>query len=201
MKTRPILIFVTVLLVPVVGQAIPLPWDIGDAGSTHQEWYFNTDDNPAAPEVLLNPYGDSWAGTYEESGYEQPVWDNGVWRGELFEFGCYIPNQNCSNPYKDLWVEIGFRGEVLDSILIPSYGSAELISEVITGDDYKTLIAEWYIELNPEFEILAYTFCGIGSAYAEIDYMIVDTKCVPEPATICLLGLGSLALLRRQATM
>lgn len=203
MKKKPILIIVSMLLVPVIGQAAPLPWDIGDTGSTHQQWYFNTDDNPAAPEVMLNPYGNSLAGTYEEFGYEQPVWDNGVWRGELFEFGCYIPNLNCSDQYGDVWVEIGFRGEIMDSILIPSYdeetyGSAELISEVITGDDYKTLIAHWYIEINPQCEVLAYKFGGIGTADAELDYMIVDTMCAPEPATIYLLGLSSLALLCRR---
>ena len=48
------------------------------------------------------------------------------------------------------------------------------------------------IEPNPAFEIVR-----IDGAVM-VDEIVIDTICIPEPASLALLGLGGLALMRRR---
>ncbi len=181
-------------------------------GETHQEWTFDDDDNPAEPESDpdLNPYGTATAIIESGAGAAPPEWlldfagRAGVWQAEpLVELVMEVPNQMVDNPYKDIYVEIGFLGE-LDGFAVypvPFGGSMGLIRphevEVDPVNGWKKLIGWHRLEPNPGRERICYSFSGA----AAVDYVIVNTVCVPEPLTISLLGLGGLMLRRRRRTV
>lgn len=212
MKKEKLLLMLLAVAVPmfVVGPAWATPWwNRGDPGSTHQAWAFVGSDNPATPEVEGNPYGIALA-TISTGDFEpDPQWyDNllgrqGVWHAEsTVEILLEIPNQAVSNPEKEIYLEIDFLGELSNfaAYPVPFGGVVELISQEIeiVDTNWKKLTALWRVEPNPDLEFLCYSFSGIGGV--GVDYVIVDTICVPEPLTICLLGLGGL-LLRRRRTL
>jgi len=191
---------ITIIAVVVAlagGQAWALP------GETSQVWTFDDDDNPAVPEIDLNPYGPA---TATITGAAPPEWistllgRNGVWQTEGSEqIVLDVPNQMVPNPYKEIWIEIGFLGDLFDfSVLpIPVGGIVDETSRSIedTGAGWKKLTASYRIEPNPERELLCYMFSG---DIAAVDYVKVNTVCVPEPLTISLLGFGGLMVRRRR---
>ncbi|MHC4740214.1 MAG: hypothetical protein ACYS9Y_14995, partial [Planctomycetota bacterium] len=123
-----------------VSLALPTPnvwWDRADPGATYAEWGFDTGDNPALPENYDGPpgadppeaaitvTGDVYgtAGWYE-SGF---LGRDGVWHGDMAGVSLEIPNYPLPNQYKEIWVEVGFRGFLIDySIDDPPTGVAYL---------------------------------------------------------------------------
>ena len=179
------------------GQALALP------GETSQVWTFEDDDNPAVPEINLNPYGPA---TATITGAAPPEWistllgRDGVWQTEGSEqIVLNVPNQMVPNPYKEIWIEIGFLGDLTSFSVIPFPigGIVQETSRSIadTGDGWKKLMASYYIQPNPYWERLCYIFSG---DIAAVDYVKVYTVCVPEPLTISLLGFGGLMMWRRR---
>ncbi len=196
MKRRPTLIIVMAISICVTaGTSFAVPWDIGDSGSTHQEWFFNDTYNPSAPEVDLNPFGDPLALILDQN-HRIPVWTDGIWQADILTIEVYVPNLETVDLDGHIWIELGFQGEIIYRNIVPSSGTAELISEVVIPGANKTLISQWWIDPSPEYEVIAYKIAGTGLDKAELDYLIVDTiSYLPEPATICLLGLAALFLL------
>ena len=201
-----LLMLVVVMFVAGPAMAVPLGY-----GETHQEWTFDDDDNPAEPESDpdLNPYGTATA-AISGSG-APPEWVSswfereGVWQAEpLVQLVIEVPNQMVDNPYKEIYVEIGFLGE-LDGFAVypvPFGGSMGLIKphevEVVDPvNGWKKLIGWHRLEPNPGRERVCYSFSGA----AAVDYVKINTVCVPEPLTISLLGLGGLMLRRRRRTV
>jgi len=178
-------------------------------GETQQEWDFGDDANPAIPTLDANPFGTATATISGLPGGVPPEWifesssgRNGIWTSESrLEIILEVPNQMIRNPYKEIRLEIGFIGDLADfSVLpIPFGGSVELVSqEVEVVDDvtgWKKLTAMYVIEPNPDREVVYYSF---AAGVAAVDYVVVNTICVPEPLTISLLGLGGLILARRR---
>jgi len=203
------LLLMLVVVMFVAGPALAVPLGYGE---THQEWTFDDDDNPAEPESDpdLNPYGRAEAIIESGTGAAPPEWllnfagRTGVWQAEpLVELTIEVPNQMVENPYKEIFVEIGFLGE-LDGFAIytaPFGGAVSLTSrsiEVVDPANGWKKLTDWYrIEPNPDREYICYGFSGA----AAVDYVIVNTVCVPEPLTISLLGLGGLMLRRRRRTV
>ncbi len=200
MKKKSMLITVMAISICVTaGTSFAVPWDIGDPGSTHQEWYFNDTDNPTAPEVELNPFGGPLTSILGFQDHSVPVWTDGIWQADILTIEVYIPNLEIVDLDGHLWIELGFQGEIIYSNIVPSSGTVELISEVVIPGANKTLISQWWIDQSPEYEVIAYKIAGTGLDKAELDYLIVDTfSYLPEPATICLLGLVALFLLRER---
>jgi len=178
-------------------------------GCTLQTWTFDTLTNPTAPEFYDNIYDTPMA---ELSTTQPPPnyfgWMNvvdgrqGVWVGDPLQIELTIPNQRISNPYKLIHLEMEFQS-ILDYINVtpsPVGGSTvEEISRDISPVDsqWKKLTIDWRIEPNPNEEIICISITGTGGF---LDYITVETCCIPEPATITLLGLGAMTLLtgRRQ---
>ena len=179
-------------------------------GSTEQRWDFNTNANPSAPEYCYNSYGNVVATiTHAGTTGSDPVWSNGVWSGSSIKFTTTIPNTSNTAPdsYKDVVVEIGFQGNI-NLATVTAWG--ESISrnnqEISTyQDNYGkvwTVVKDYYhIEPNPTSEYICYALGDFFGGEQQLDYISINTVCVPEPITVCLLGLGGLVISRRRKTL
>ena len=171
--------------------------------STDQKWDFDTDANPAIPEYLYNPYGNVEAAiTYAGTIGEIPSWSDGVWSGTSIKFTTTIPNTRNTDPesYKDIVVEIGFQGNI-SLATITAWGDAfsrtkrETSAYQDNSGQVWTLVRDYYvIKPNPTEEEICYALSDFFGGEQKLDYVSIYTVCIPEPATVCLLGLGALAL-------
>ena len=178
----------------------------GDPGSTFQMWEFLTPDPNAVPDVWDNIYGMPIAEVTPGTGQEW--WDiygdrQGVWplSGTI---EVPINNQPLPLPYKDILVQLTWSQQVSTSIPVVwdlvSGVQGTLVNEIDlgpTGEPYGD--GTWYhstylihLEPNPDFEIVKI------DGTIMVDELVIDTICFPEPASLGLLALGGLAMLRRR---
>jgi hypothetical protein len=183
----------------------PPPWR-GEPGTTFQQWVFS-DSNPTPPPDLVdNPYGVPGAQVWPGTGQDWfDVWGGrqGVWPlSGAMEF--YIPNAPPPNEYKDIWIQLTWAQQVTTSEPILSSdpaGTVELLDQVDIGPTGEPAPAgaNWWhstfnirIYPNPDFETIRI------DGTVMVDQVVIDTICAPEPASLGLLALGGLALLRRR---
>lgn len=171
------------------------PWR-GNVGSTYQKWEFSNPDTMPAPDAISNPYGDPNLRVTPLGGWINPP---GAWA--LGEIDVLIPNSDVLNPEK--WIRIQLTWQPADNdpflhgdpfIAVGSFDSM-IMSRY---DDYQA-VSGWIhstyditIWPNPYEEWIAI------KGDITVDELVIDTYCIPEPATICLLGLGTLTLLRKR---
>lgn len=195
----------------VASHALAAPMTVLPPGAqTSQTWNFDDNDNPAIPEIDLNPFGTAVATLDGNPLGPEAEWAaellgrTGVWKGEgMIDFTLEIPNQMIRNPYKVVLLEVGFLGDPVPAAFsvfpTPFGGSVKLVDQMTVVVDEATgwskYTAEWYIEPNPDSEDVCYSFSG---ELAAVDYIKVDTVCVPEPLTIALLGFGGLMIGRKR---
>lgn len=179
----------------------PPPWR-GMPGTTFQQWEFLTPNPMPLPDLVINPYGQDEAQVWPGTG--QQWWD--IWGGQqgvwplsgAMEF--YIPNQPITNDYKDVWIQITWAKQafVSEPVLSSTPGGAvSLLSQVDIGPtgEPPPAGANWWhstylihIEPNPNFETIRI------DGTIMVDEVVIDTICIPEPAGLGLLALGTLVL-------
>ena len=187
------------------------PWR-GDPGSTYQEWDFLTNSDPAAPEVDLNTYGTASADISLgplASGYwatYPPIVGGriGVWDIATGDITLTIPNTDLTGPatWKEIWVQVTYYQDITTIPVVEVVGGSFLGGQTITSEvipawgSYVVTQSMWRIEPNPTIEEIIIS--GDPVFGSMIDQIVVDTICIPEPATLSLLALGGLAVLVRR---
>ena len=185
----------------------------GTAGTTYEQWGFDTDANPTPPEVINNPYGGAtaivvvgqygsgWLDQLSGLGSKTGFWD----LGSSGTITLNIANSPIIDAYKDIWLQVTYFRDITQApeVDIPGAvrlgGETRLVEHVDTGGDWLLDQSRWRIEPNPSSETIVITSDVLWGAL--VNQVVVDTRCaaVPEPAslTALLLGCGAVLLRRR----
>jgi hypothetical protein len=174
------------------------PWR-GSAGSTFEEWGFNTNSNPAAPETVSNPYGMPSA----VIDYERPFgsgWKNSIpavygaaqgwWDIARGSIALSIIN----HPYlgydisKDIQVQVVYWKDINDAPTVLVTPTAIQINKTTTLVASGPTGGAWYLDLwifhvNPNMNSEVITVKGHPTAGSQIDRIVVDTRYTEPPPT------------------
>lgn len=185
-------------------RVFPAPSWSGDDGTTFQQWSF-TQENVAPP--LPDAGWDNDYGTPQLSVYGSGWNDNidghqGVWEFSNFGSGVLvdIPNNPVSQPVKEIWVELiweaaGIKSYIPDQPIIGVWADdfeKQLMGEESIGGNWKASLYKITIWPNPSAEQITI------NGDIRLDQIVVDTICIPEPATLGLLIGGALMAIRRK---
>ncbi len=167
---------------------------------TNQIWYFD-DQTKLTPDVLENPYGDPvlMVDTSPAGGWvPDPSGQGGGWAlsGEI---DVLIKNDPALREKKEIEILLTWRPGELG--ILPSRPLVGVSAEQMEAMSMQVVPQEpkdgWNVTLfditiwpNPPEEWIAI------KGDIVVDELAIKTECIPEPATMGLLGLGSLALLR-----
>jgi hypothetical protein len=197
------LIALVLLCVCSLASHADFDWKVGDPGTTRQEWLFNTGDSPVLPEIDNNPYGgDPVAMISNVLHPDAYSWADGVWSGSKFSITIDIPNNPVANPWKEVLVEVIYKGTIVDEWVMDSDWNEfekRTSDDVYLDNGWIKRIDLWHIEPNPNSERLCYGFNpAVTGAPAAVDSISVSTICIPEPATMLLLSLGAVILRKKK---
>ncbi len=197
---------------------IPPPWDRQEPAALFAEYDFRAAPVPTGdvrpgglyfPEQLSNPFGGQPAGydpNYPYNGGVGSEWlpAIGIRPGiavPAFDMEFWNPNAPVARPYKEMYIQVTWLPGGPDAD-----GVAPLL-EVTTTDPHTTLIeiavvneipledgffyTRWRVRIEPnppqEYVRLLPSEEG-GRLY--LDQVVIDTICVPEPATVLLLAMA-----------
>ena len=187
----------------------PTLWQRGEQGSSFQQWEFLSDNPNPAPDYLENPFGIPILTVYPLHPWEQE-WGGrpGVLSGAI---KTEIPNNLADNDFKLLQMQLTWSSEypvsVEPVIIIESTGETTLKEETTislgptgvagAGSDWYHTTYLYEIVPNPFVETITIS----GSIM--VDELVIDTICPgeynpPEPATLALLAIGGLTVLKRR---
>lgn len=198
----------------IADDLVPPPWRVPGLPlpptATVQEWTWDRgfqNPNDGTADQFLNEYGiptvvhPGTAGPYPIlpmfEGREKVLCLD---PGRRIEFK--IPNVPHAPPtaHKEVWMQITYfagSGAPLPVPIAPPGGSAGLIGHmpVPPGGWMHSTFSLTYPDCPPE-EVLAITNGTNNPVY--IDQVVIDTICVPEPASMAILGAGLVSILARR---
>lgn len=191
----------------VVANDIVIPPWRGQPGTTFAEWTFSDSSPTPLPVLEDNPNGSSSTNVYP--GVGQEWWD--VWGGRQGVWPLSgtieieIPNYDVANPYKDIWIQLTWAPQALDTVPYVweklTGTDATVVGEIMldpTGepppadDNWYHTTYEIHLEPNPSVEIVR-----IDGAIM-VDQIVIDTICAPEPASLLVLAVGGLMLRKKR---
>ena len=110
--------------------------------------------------------------------------------------------ENFKNPaVKTIWVDIGFQGE-LTNFSATGTGAGLTYTTTVLSSGGPSGAAEFGFKIvpNPWKEDIFFT---IGGVEATLDWIHVDTICIPAPGAVilCTIGLGLVGLLRQRKVL
>lgn len=208
-----LMLFLLVVSFALADDLSPPPWR-GQPGSAWADWEFLTpQEQDVVPDFGANPFGMSLLDVAPTHPWQQE-WGGriGVW-GLSGLLHIEMDNTRILNPYKLLQIQLTWSGQYTSPAAVPTlYVGANLVTgQPVPPADIMLLDrvdlnlgptgtgTDWYhstflfkIIPNPAWEWIDIA----GSIW--VDEVVVDTICVPEPATLSLLGLGALLLRRRR---
>ena len=115
----------------------------------------------------------------------------------------HVNNFPEQNAYKDFWAEIVYYTSegIQDDFFtmdFPGDGSWEVLNRTLLSTGAVRINISGQIRPNPNWEEFIFTFNIPAGEAMLLDKFIVSTLCIPEPPTLLILGITSLALIKRQ---
>jgi hypothetical protein len=186
-------------------------WNEDNPAATHQFWDFTpghvigpipNDGYSAKPEVVSNPDPLNVVASISVGGINHGSWD-GVTQftsNRSISINLELPNYPTLNEYKEIWVDIGSNVAPEDITISATPTNIPFVYTILSGPG-PSGIAEFgvRIEPNPYVEKVGFVLYALSPTVpVTLDYIHVDTICIPEPATVGILSLGALCLLRKK---
>lgn len=208
---------VALIVPPALAHDLIIPPWWGQPGTVHAEWNtwagfpanmapdswsyvpYHEDDPPLAG----TPYAHGDPPTTRNHGVPPREWTLQLWNPIEF----WLPNFDKDNPKKDVWIQITYATPVnlqyfnfhvtpSNGLWFNTIGTPE--GKIDHGDLFYTEAYSFFFMPNPSWETIEVQSCSYDpkeTGYpVYLDQVVIDTRCVPEPATLALVSIGLLGL-------